>query len=208
MGFNRSSKYKFGNIRFACSNFLLENKGKIIIFAFLLILSILTGVLTAIKLSKTGGICLDDFSMILFIDGEAHTINVMLSRFLSCILISGLLLLFSLNYYVSALGFCLLVYRGYLLGLNCAILIIFCGFGGILNSILVIFPCHLIIMVLLGFMFCMMLSYFRRKKRYGVCKSDLGPIKILLIYLILIFVVCVIEAILLLLLQSKVVLVI
>ena len=158
MSSGHKSLYKLYNLKYNIYNYISNNKGKLIIFVFVTLVAILTGILTAIKLSSSAsGISLSDFSMIIFVDGDAHTVSVMFSRFLSCLVMSVLLLIFSFNYYLSVIGYCLIVYRGYLIGLNCAILIIFCGFGGILNSILIIFPCQLIIMCLLGLMFCMLL---------------------------------------------------
>ena len=64
-----------------------------------------------------------------------------------------LLFIFALNKFVSLFGYILISYRAFLVTLNCTLLIKYMGIGGAINSIIIIFPCQLMQLLLVAMVF-------------------------------------------------------
>lgn len=165
---NYGKEIRINNLKYSFLGFYKSNKAKLLILAFLLLLSLLTGIFTAIKLYNINSeVNLLNYSFVTLIDGAIYTFSIFIKRFLSMLLVIGLLILFSLNKYISVFGYLLLCYRAFLLSINCTLIVIVLGIGGAINGILIILPCHLIEILLMSLIFILGMSACKNKKAYG-----------------------------------------
>ena len=151
---NYNGQAKWVAIKYAVVEFWRKNKFLLILLGALILIALLTGVFTSIKLyNLDNDIDLTDYSVKTMVDGSIYSFSYFLLRLLSCLIIIGLLLLFSLNKFMYFLGVSLIVYRTYLITLNCTFIIIKYGVGGILNAILIVLPCQLLFLFLITIIF-------------------------------------------------------
>ena len=83
MSKSKAIAIKMSNLKFFLSDFISHNKFKIIIGLFVILIGVLTGIFTALK-SEDCKLLSFDYLIYDFVDGELHTLPVMLSRLLSC----------------------------------------------------------------------------------------------------------------------------
>ena len=198
----------FYNLKFSFIEFLTNNKTKIIVCCMFCLIGILTGIFTAVKLQSAGDTdILESFNVIYKIEDFENFSANFFSRLLSYLLVSVLLLVFSLNPFLSLFGWCLLAYRSFLISLNCVSFIFIFSFNGILKSILIIFPCQLLMIVTLMIFFCYMCNVFYQNKKYGCGKGN-NVIMPILICNIILTVLNLVETLLLFIFRSNVILVI
>ena len=193
MPFKKFSR-KSMNFRFAVKSFFLANKFLIISLSVIIFLGLLTGILVAIK----SGICIDNIThyniKVCEHSGQLQFAGVW-ERFRSVLVNVMLITVASLYVLLIPIGYVVLAYRAYLLGFNIAILICLFGVSGAITSILVILPCQLLLLAVLSVFFCVMISIMDAKKRFGRCGQSV--FKVLILFLSVLFVICVVEAILL-----------
>ena len=193
------------NLRFAVKSFFLANKFLIVFLGIAIFLGFLTGILVAIK----SGICIDNVVhyniKICEHTGQIEFASVW-ERFRSVLINVLLITVSSLYVLLIPIGFVVVAYRAYLLGFNIAILICLFGVSGAITSILVILPCQLMLLAVLSVYFCMMISIIDSKKRYGRCSQSI--LKVLILFLIVLLLICIIEAILLGIFSASTILVI
>lgn len=194
-------------LRFSCSRTLKENRGKFILTLILVIIAISAGIFVAIKhsnsesLSRLQEISLDDFK-----NGLVGSSSAFFSRMLS--LSVNAIILFGVSFVpiLFPIAEILIVYRGYLFGLNFALIFILYGLGGSLTAIVVILPCQLLTLFVL-MMFYLILSKINGNcKRYG--NTDCNRLLYLLFGLLVLLILNLTETLLLYLLNGKVILVI
>lgn len=194
-------------LRFSCSRTLKENRGKFILTLILVIIAISAGIFVAIKhsnsesLSRLQEISLDDFK-----NGLVGSSSAFFSRMLS--LSVNAIILFGVSFVpiLFPIAEILIVYRGYLFGLNFALIFILYGLGGSLTAIVVILPCQLLTLFVL-IMFYLILSKINGNcKRYG--GTDCNRFLYLFFGLLILLLLNLTETLLLYLLNGKVILVI
>lgn len=198
----------FYNLKFSFIEFLTNNKTKIIVCCMFCLIGILTGIFTAVKLQSAGDTdILESFNVIYKIEDFENFSANFFSRLLSYLLVSVLLLVFSLNQFLSLFGWCLLAYRSFLISLNCVSFIFIFSFNGILKSILIIFPCQLLMIITLMIFFSYMCNVFYQNKKFGCGKRN-NTITPILICNIILTVLNLVETLLLFIFRSNVILVI
>lgn len=194
-------------LRFSVSKTLRENRAKFIITLILCIVAISVGVFVAIRhsnnssLSSLQEISLDDFK-----SGFVGSSSAFFSRTLS--LSINVLILFGVSFvpFLFPLAEILIIYRGYLFGLNFALIFILYGLGGSLTAIVVILPCQLLTLFIL-IMFYLILSKINSNcRRFG--GTDCNRFLFLLFGFLLLVLVNLVETLLLYLLNGQVILVI
>ncbi len=194
-------------LRFSCTRTLKENRGKFLLTIILVLIAMSAGIFVAIKysgsesLSRLQEISLDDFK-----NGLVGSSSAFFSRMLS--LSVNALILFGVSFvpFLFPIAEILIVYRGYLFGLNFALIFILYGLGGSLTAIVVILPCQLLTLFVL-IMFYLILSKINGNcKRYG--GTDCNRFLYLLFGLLILLLLNLTETLLLYLLNGKVILVI
>lgn len=194
-------------LRFSISKTLKENRVKFIITLILSIIAISFGVFVAIRhsnnssLSSLQEISLDDFK-----SGFVGSSSAFFSRTLS--LSINVIILFGVSFVpiLFPLAEVLIIYRGYLFGLNFALIFILYGLGGSLTAIVVILPCQLLTLFIL-IMFYLILSKINSNcKRFG--GTDCNRFLCLLFGFLILVLVNLVETLLLYLLNGQVILVI
>lgn len=182
---------------------LLESKFRIIITSILLVLGIIIGVFVAVRLKSQG--ILDQAKNYGFVDFslvKISSISSFIWRFLSVLIITGLLTIFSLTIFVYPIAEIVLVYRSYLIGLNITIIIMATGLGGLFTSILILLPCQLLSISILGLYFCLF------SKQVKSCASKKEKFKTILLSIVCLLVVDIVESLLLAMFGANVILVI
>ena len=153
------------------------------------------------SLSSLQEISLDDFK-----SGFVGSSSAFFSRTLS--LSINVIILFGVSFvpFLFPLAEILIIYRGYLFGLNFALIFILYGLGGSLTAIVVILPCQLLTLFIL-IMFYLILSKINSNcRRFG--GTDCNRFLFLLFGFLLLVLVNLVETLLLYLLNGQVILVI
>lgn len=204
---NYNKESKLTNIKYSIIGFLNKNKFLIIALGILLIIALLTGIFTSIKLyNLDNDIDLKKYSIHALLDGSVYSFKYFLLRFLSTIIVCSLLFVFSHNVWISILGYALLIYRAFLITLNCTFVIIKCGFSGMFFPLLVIFLSQILLLCLLGVLFIVLLNMAKNKKKFG-CVLIQDKIKLVYV-LIAILVISLLETLLLVIFKPTSILII
>ena len=204
---NYNKEASLTNIKYNILSFFSQNKTILFLIASFIVLSLLTGLFTGIKLYNISGtINPGDYSFVTIVSGDIYSVSIFIKRFLSTILVIGLCIIFSINRWLSIFGFLLICYRAFLLALNCTFIIIYLGIGGAINSVLIIFPCQIISLLIISIMFVISLRAFKLKAMCG--KLNGNYFKWLMLSIILAFTTNIIEALLLLTFKSTTLLII
>lgn len=186
---------------------------KVLIFslAILLLVAILTGVFTAIKnVDNYSAVWFDNYNIMQFYKSKMGTWDLFFSRLGSYLICLVVMLVCSLNVFLSPLSIAVLLIRGYLVGLNACFMFLLFGFNGIITTIIVIIPCQLASLVLLMTFLSLMLIRAKNKRKYGIsCMGgEKGRLSLFGIYLVLFIAINIVETLLLYLFSSKLILVV
>lgn len=193
-------------IKFSCATVLKKNKFKILLSLILVLVAIFTGVFVAIKshnnynLGMLQEINLDDFYC-----GVVASSSAFMSRMLSLTVNFLILVGLSFSPYLFLLAQVLYIYRGYLFGLNFALIFIFYGIGSMVTAVVVILPCQLLTIFAFIMFHTILTGMNSNCKKYG--NEKYRWLFIIFCYILLILI-NLIETILLFLLNGKVILVI
>ena len=193
-------------LSFSVETGLKKNKWKLIFTFILMILGIVGGVVVATKTNVY-----DSFKAIQEIDvsgfekGVVASASAFLSRSFSLLFNVLLLTVCSFTIFTMPLAQLLLVYRSYLFGLNFALFFVFYGFGSALTAIVVILPCQIITLVVMAIFYFLLLNQNIVCKKYGT--GDFNRVLFVLLGFLLLFLINILETVLLLLLNGKVILV-
>jgi len=87
---------------------------------------------------------LPDTVLVAFINKDITNASVFFSRFFAFVGLTILVWLTNCKPFLCWLTFIVLLYRAFILGVNCALLIVLYEVGGIINVIIIFLPCHLI----------------------------------------------------------------
>lgn len=198
---------KLSQVKYSLLNFYSKNKFKILLIGFLLVVFLLTGVFTALKISDLEkAIKTAEFSFEAITNGDIYDFSFLIKRFLSFLLVVALLFVFSLNKYINIFGYILICYRAYLVALNCTLIIRYMGIGGVINSIVIILPCQIIQLVLISIMFLIFCAIRKYKKECGIYNKTYN--KYILYVLISSLLVNIIELLLLIIFKATTILII
>lgn len=192
------------NFKFALKSFFADNKFMIISLIVVAFLGLLTGILVAIKSGLTIS-NLGDFNIKISEHTGVVEFAGVWERFKSVFINVLLISVASLYVLLIPVGYVVVAYRAYLLGFNITLLICLLGVSGAITSILVILPCQLLILATLICYFVVLVSVMDSRKRYG--RSEFNFFKVVLLFLLVLFVLCVIEALLLTLFSANTILV-
>ena len=204
---NYNNKSRWAGFKYSIIEFLNKNKWLLTLLSILIVLALLTGIFTSIKLyNLDNDIDLEKYSMYSLIDGNIYSFGFFLLRYLSCVIIIGLLFVFSKNVFLGILGIVIIVYRAFLVTLNCTFIIIKLGFGGILSSVLIIFPCQLLILLLLALIFITFVNMAKNKKECGMVGQDY--LRLFFMLLLILFLVDIVEVTLLLIFKPTTILIV
>lgn len=186
---NYNNQAKWATLKYTIIEFLQKHKVWLVVLGSLILIALLTGVFTSIKLyNLDNDIDLTDYSIKTMLNGDIYTFGYFLLRLVSCLVVVGLLLVFAMNKFLYFLGISLIVYRAYLITLNCTFIIIKCGVSGILNAFLIILPCQILFLLILSLLFLLFVGIFKQKK-IGGCGDYNNLIMWLLIMMLIIDVV-------------------
>lgn len=197
---------KILNKKYAVLNFLSANKALIISFVMVILLGLITGIFVAVKSGITITNAANFDLCIIDCSGKLQFAGVWAR--LSSVLVNMLILLVaSTSVFLLPLGFITLAYRAYLLGFNITLLVCLCGFGGAISAIIVIVPCQLVLLAL-EVLFCIIMVHnIDCKKKFGRA-CGVGVTKWIFLFLIALFVVCLLETMLLGIFSARTILVI
>ena len=204
---NYGKESRLLNIKYSIIEFYKKNKTIIFVIGVLLIIALLTGIFTSIKMYNLDkDIDLKKYSIYALLDGSVYSFKYFFLRLVSTLIVCGLLFVFSLNIWVAGFGFALIVYRAFLITLNCTFAIIKCGFSGMLFPLIVILLSQILLIALLGILFILMLNNAKHKKKFNCVLVD-DKYKILYI-LLGILIVALIETLLLVVFKPTTILII
>lgn len=204
---NYNNVSKLSNIKYNIIEFFNKHKGKIIVYGLIVVLSLLTGIFTGIKLySYNDDLDIGDFSFESLTDGSIYTFRIFLLRYLSMLFLLLLIFILSMSFISSLFSYVLICYRSFLLALNCTLIIIFMGMPGLINGIIVIFPCQIINIAILILMHLICRSIFKEKKKCGLL--DKHKLKKLLFLVLIALIINIVEIVLLLLFKATTILII
>lgn len=200
--------YSFSSgLKYSISKTIDENKGKIVLTIALVLISIFTGVFVAIKTNSSFGLGqLQEISLTDFYTGFVASSSAFTSRFFSHLLNLLLLVAFSFSNLTIFLAEILFVYRGYLFGLNFTLIFIFYGLGSVLSAVIIILPCQLLTFAFFILFYFSLLKINLTKQKYGICETN--RFLFVCLGILMIFLLNLIETILLVLLNGRVILVI
>lgn len=193
-------------MKFFLADCFSQSKIKIVVTLFILFVSLVTGIILAVKFnSESSMLILEDYGIVSFV-GSGITTSFF-SRLLSVILIMIILFGCSFSGYCLPFAVIILAFRTYLLGFNLCLMLLTYGLSGIIISIFIILPCQLLmILVFCAFYFILhKCTCDRRIYGGGGLKEKL---KITLVILLLMVVICLLETLLLLIFNANVIIVI
>lgn len=194
-------------LRFSCVGAIKANKGKIILTFVLIFIAICTGVFIAIKSHNNYSLgYLQEIDVCDFYTGFVASASAFFSRSISLVVNVVILTGLSFSIYLFPLSQILFIYRGYLFGLNFALMFIFYGVGGIFTAIVIVLPCQLITLFVLVMFYMIFCNINRNCQKYGNC--DCNRFVFVLSALFLVILINLLETLLLLLLSGRVILVI
>ncbi len=203
-----SKSYKkqtfFSELKYFLLDCLSASKMKLIISSFILFVSLVLGIILAVKYNSSASInILHDYGIVDFV-GSGITTSFF-SRLLSIILVMLLLFGCSFTPFLTPLAILILAFRSYLLGFNFCLMLITYGVSGIIISIFVILPCQILLVLLLTFYFYSLNKCSCDRRCYG---GGGERFKIILIFLLVMAIVCLLETLLLLIFNANVIIVI
>ena len=194
-------------LQFSCMSTIKQNKGKLVLTFLLVLVAIFTGVFVAIKANSNFNLgCLQEINVGDFYSGFVASSSAFLTRCLSLFVNVLILSLLSLTPFLFPLAEILFVYRGYLFGLNFALLFIFYGFGGMFTAIVVVLPCQLATIFALILFYLIFSKECFNSHKFGHC--DFNKFLFIILALVILLALNLVETLLLFLLNGKVILVI
>ena len=203
---NYGNIVRLSEIKYGLLEFYKKYKYLILTILFFLILSVLTGCFTAVKIYKNNkDINYCDFSFITLYNGTIYNFVVFTRRYLSALVVIAILTLAAINKHLKILGFMFICYRAFLLSLNCVFIILLLGLGGALNAILIILPCNILCILIMSIYFILCINLGNNKNN---CKKNGGLGKYLVITMVGVLLINGLECLLLFILKPTTILII
>lgn len=194
-------------LRFSCVNAIKANKIKIFVSFIFVLIAISTGVFIAVKANISRDLCnLREINLDNFRTGFAASSSAFFARSCSLLVNVLLLALLSLSPFLFPLAVAIFTYRGYLFGLNFALIFIFYGIGSMITAVIVILPCQLLTLFVL-IMFNIILQKMNTNcKKFG--GTDCNRLLFALLAFLVLILINLVETLLLCVLSGNVILVI
>lgn len=191
----------FSRIKSNISSQLEQTKGRTIAFLIIVMLCFIAGIVIFATTPST----FPSNEYLLDYTGVKTGITAFLSRSLSLVAIMGLGYGLSMTIFTLPIAVLVIGFRGYLLGFNLAALCVGFGLNGVIDAILIVFPCQLCMLLLLSVYLAFISKAHSDCKRFGEKGRRL---KIFAIFFVLLLVVNLIETILMCVFSPTVILVI
>lgn len=201
----------YQSARGGIKDYIRKHKILLIVLSFVALVSVLTGVFTAIKNADNySSVWFDNYNIMNFYNSKIGTWELFFNRFGSYLICLGIVFASSFNVFLSPFSVVVLVIRSYLVGLNCCFMFLLFGLSGMLTTIIIILPIQLINVLLLIAFCSLMFVRARNKQKYGsyCIGGEKKPFVLFLIFLVLFTLVNVVETLLLFIFSSKIILVI
>lgn len=203
---NYDKMAKWHNVKYSLKYFYSKNKFQIFTLVFIIILLLLTGLFTALKISDLEkAMKVAEFSFEAISEGKIYEFSYFIKRCLSILLMLGLLFVFSLSKWCCFLSYILIGYRAFLITLNCVLLIRYVGISGIIILIFIILPCQILQLLIMSLLFIVFIANKKEKQECGGVSN--GYLKTLIVLLSVSFLLNVIELLLLYLFKATTILV-
>ncbi len=197
----------FGEIKYFLSNSIRESRGKFLLSVIISLMGIGVGVFFAIKTNSNNGFgALQEIDVSDFSNGFVASSSAFFSRTISLTLNAILLVVFSLSPVMTTFSLILFAYRGYLFGLNFALIFHFYGLGSMITAIVVILPCQLLMLFSLIVFFVLISNANQNCKKFG--RADVNRVAIVFLGILFLTLENLVETLLLFLLSGKIILVI
>lgn len=196
---------KTSNIKYSILAGFKQNKFLYIFSVFVAVLGLITGIFVALKCGITLA-TLNDYNLSVYTCENVASFAMFISRLFSCFCVLLILTISSLYVLLIPVGFIFIGYRSYLVGFNCALLVCLFGISGAITSILVIFPCQLLLTLTFIVYFVMMINRAEQRKKFG--QSCTSFWKMFFIFTAILFFICLVETLLLILFNASTILVI
>lgn len=201
----------YQSARGGIKDFVHRHKVLLLCLLFVSIVAVLTGVFTAIKNADNySAVWFDNYNIKNFYNSDMGTWDLFFNRFGSYLVCLLIVLISSLNIFLTPFGIVVLVLRSYLVGLNCCFMFLLFGLSGMLTTIIIILPIQIINLVLLIAFCAQMFIRARNKQKYGTycVGGEKKTMSIFFIFLVLFTLVNAVETLLLFMFSSKIILVI
>ncbi len=201
----------YQSARGGIKDYIRKHKILLIVLSFVALVSVLTGVFTAIKNADNySSVWFDNYNIMNFYNSKIGTWELFFNRFGSYLICLGIVFASSFNVLLSPFSIMAIVIRSYLVGLNCCFMFLLFGLSGMLTTIIIILPIQLINVLLLIAFCSLMFVRARNKQKYGsyCIGGEKKPFVLFLIFLVLFTLVNVVETLLLFIFSSKIILVI
>ncbi|MEG1752005.1 MAG: hypothetical protein RR140_00780 [Clostridia bacterium] len=190
---------------FWIKDFLKQNRICLLICCTIVFFGLLTGILTATRIDDIS-LIYNNNQLLKFINGDVHTFAHFFDRILSCGVIVLIVIGTTFVPYISFIGLTTIAFRAYLLGLNCVLIFLKLGFGGIVTSVLIILPLQLCMIMLMCFAFCFFKKKFYQKRKFGTCCPP-NTLTTFALFMLALAIICAIECLLLFIFQCNVIIV-
>lgn len=194
-------------LRFSCVNAIKANKVKIFLTFVFVLIAIFTGVFIAIKVSNARDLCnLHEINLDSFYTGFAASSSAFFARTFSLVINIFLLAILTLSPFLFPLACVLFAYRGYLFGLNFALIFIFYGIGSMVTAVVVVLPCQLLTLFVMIMFYIILQRMNINCKKFG--RSDGNRMMFVLLAFLILVLINLVETLLLCVLNGSVILVI
>ena len=194
-------------LKFSCQSAIRANKIKIIISFALVLAAICAGIVVAIKAKNAYELGrLQDINLQNFYDGFVLSSSAFFLRCFSLFLNLGILTALAFAPKLSFLANILFAYRGYLFGLNFALIVIFYGIGSIFTAVVIVLPCQIFTLAFMIMYFLVLTCINANARKYGYCETN--KFLFILIGFLIVFAINLTETLLLIFLNGKVIMVI
>ena len=197
----------FSNLKFTLKDGIKASKFRCLCVSFFVLLGLLTGIFLAIKSNSLGKLeFLCEFALGSFEDGTIGSVGVFFTRLFSLIFVLLILTLCAKFKFLCILGYALISYRAYLFGINFVMLLLLYGLSGIFIAIFVVLPCQLLSLLAFSIYYILSCKNYREIKLCGAPKNQ--TLGILLAFLLVLFLINLLEVVLLLIFRANLILVI
>ena len=158
----------FSNLCFALKDHFRECKKYYIVFAVLILIGLITGILTGFK--KGSSLTIDSFNdkvLVDFLSGDLGIFAMLIRRLFSFCVLFFLLCLLNIKSFTVFANFVIVLYQAYILGVNSAIFISLFSISGIINVFVVYLPCRLLSLVVLTSLATILCSSCLKYRKFG-----------------------------------------
>ena len=198
INFTRRLNYEFKSFL----DHLSYHRWYYIILSLIALTAILTGVITVIKVSSdVSDSTITDIALMEFIKGDRGTFSFIFNRFLVYLLSLVVVFISTINVYLFGINIFAIISNCYFIGVNCTCLIIVYGISGTFNVLFIVLPCALIYLILSICFSCIMMKKCVIARKFGKAAShhsnEISLLKCLIILILVGFLVCLCEGVLL-----------